>query len=69
MNAFRHTPDKSLDREYLRICAVYRLLMRQGRIDKARAIELLEQRKVKLARATVELWLANPRRSFAQAQG
>lgn len=61
MNAFRHTPDQSLDREYLRICAVYRLLVRQRRIGKERAIELLNQRKVKLARAVVELWLASPR--------
>lgn len=35
MNLFRCTPDRRLDREYLRICAVYRLLKRQ-RIGTAR---------------------------------
>lgn len=57
MNAFRHTPNGSLDRPYLRVCAVYRL-MRQRRIDKPRAIELLKARRVPHAQALVELWLA-----------
>ena len=56
MNAFRQTPDSRLDRQYLRVSAVYRLLIRQ-RIGKARAVELLEQRKVKNPRALVGFWL------------
>lgn len=39
MNVFRMTPDKSLDRLYLRTCAIYRLL-KGGKIGQARAIEL-----------------------------
>ena len=38
-NAFRITPDGSLDKEYLRICAIYRR-MSNGRITAARAREL-----------------------------
>lgn len=56
-NIFRHTPDGSLDRQYLRICAVYRLLKRGQITSKARAVELLAERKVKTARATVEVWM------------
>lgn len=63
MNLFRCTLDGSLDRQYLRVCAVYRLLKKQI-IDKVRAVELLEQRKVPKALAVVELWLANPKRSI-----
>lgn len=55
MNLFRHAKDGSLDRQYLRICAVYRL-MKSGRITKDTAVALLEQRKVSKARQTVELW-------------
>ena len=55
-NAFRMTPDKSLDRTYLRVCAVYRFFIR-GCIDKARAIELLDQRHVRPSQALVELWM------------
>lgn len=67
MNLFR-TPvfDKTtgewtrpLDRKFLRVCAVYRL-MKRGIIDKARAFELLAQRhspaEMKILRGTVELW-------------
>lgn len=67
MNLFR-TPvfDKAsgewmrpLDRKYLRICVVYRL-MKRGIIDKTRALELLAQRhspaEMKTLRGTVELW-------------
>ena len=67
MNLFR-TPvlDKAtgtwsrpLDRKYLRICSVYRL-MKRGIIDKARAFELLAQRhspaEMKSLRGMVELW-------------
>jgi hypothetical protein len=64
MNLFRLTPDGSLDRQYLRICAVGKLVDR-GLIGKARAIELLEHRGVKNARSTVELWLAWPSKRAA----
>lgn len=63
MNLFRCTPDGSLDRKYLRVCAVYRLLKRKA-IGKARAIELLAQRhtqtEMKTLRATVSLWQSHP---------
>lgn len=63
MNLFRQTSDRSLDRKYLRVCAVYRL-MKRGVVGKARAIELLAQKhspaEMRTLRATVELWIANP---------
>jgi hypothetical protein len=55
MNLFRQTPDKSLDKQYLRICAVYRLFVSRRAIDKARAVELLAQRHVSKPSALVEL--------------
>jgi hypothetical protein len=57
MNAYRCRLTGNLDRQYLRVCAVYRLLDRQ-RIEKARAVELLKARNVKPAQAVVEMWLA-----------
>ena len=54
MNLFRAHGGK-LNKQYLRICSVYRL-MKAGRIEMRRAIELLEQRNVTNARQTVELW-------------
>ncbi len=63
MNLFRQTADKSLDRKYLRVCAVYRLMSR-GLVGKSRAIELLAEkhstREMQTLQATVELWIANP---------
>lgn len=56
MNLFRTTPDRSLDKQYLRVCAVYRLMKRR-RLEKARAVSLLRDRKVPSAEALVELWL------------
>lgn len=62
MNLFRCTPNGSLDRKYLRVCAVYRLLKR-GVIGQARALELLAQRhtptEMKTLQATVGLWRAH----------
>lgn len=59
MNLFRQTPDRSLDRPYLRLCAVYRLL-KAKQIGKARALELLAQKhgskRMATLRGTVELW-------------
>lgn len=65
MNLFRcGTEDGSLDRKYLRICAVYRLLQKRI-IDKARALDLLAQRhtegEMKGLRNTVELWMRHDR--------
>ena len=63
MNLFRQTADKNLDRKYLRVCAVYRLMSR-SLIGKARALELLAEKhspaEMRTLRATVELWIANP---------
>lgn len=58
MNAFRLT-NGSLDRKYLRTCAVYRLLIRR-RIGKVRALELLRERHGTDMRAIVEIWNAWP---------
>lgn len=59
MNMFRCTPDGKLDRQYLRVCAVYRLMKAQ-RIGKARAIALLNERRVPVSRSVVELWMSGP---------
>lgn len=63
MNLFRQTKDGSLDRRYLRVCAVYRLLKKQT-IGRARALELLADRhtaaEMKTLRGTVQLWKAHP---------
>ena len=50
MNLFRCTKDGSLDKEYLRTSAVYKLLKKKI-INKQRAVELLEQRGVPKALA------------------
>lgn len=60
MNIFRCTPDRSLDKQYLRTCAVYKLL-KKGRIDKSRAIELLTINDYYGSRKRlIELWLNGP---------
>ncbi len=63
MNLFRCTPDRSLDRKYLRVCAVYRLLKKRT-IGQARAIELLAQKhgeaEMKSLRGLLDLWRAHP---------
>lgn len=66
MNIFRCTKDGSLDKQYLRTCAVYRLL-KAGRIGKERAIELMRQRHISNAQGTVELWLAHPLKHLTQS--
>lgn len=66
MNLFRCTPDRSLDREYLRICAVYKLLKVQ-RIGRQRAIDLLAEKKVEKPCRLVELWAANPLKNIDMA--
>lgn len=61
-NAFRDVWTRELDKKYMRVCSVHRLLQR-GRIGFARAIQLLAQRhtksEMKLLRGTVELWRGN----------
>ncbi len=62
MNAFRCTPDRSLDKVYLRTCAVYRML-KLRRIDRQRAVDLLLC-PPKTRTGLVELWLAGPLRAL-----
>lgn len=64
MNLFRCTPDRSLDKRYLRVASVYRLLSKH-RIGKARAVELLGQRGVTKPLRLVELWQAYPLKDMA----
>ena len=72
MNAFRMTRDRTLDRQYLRTCAIYRLL-KSRRIDKAGAVALQGRRyraqETSTGRnappqgyltKTIEIWLAGP---------
>ena len=67
MNCFRMTPDRSLDREYLRVAAVYRCLSRYG-ASKAEALALSNRpirgvyKKPDWLMATIELWLSGPLR-------
>lgn len=57
--SFWHPMTGELDRKYLRVCAVYRLLIRK-RIGRARATELLAERhsptEMKSLQGTVDLW-------------
>jgi hypothetical protein len=73
-NLFRQTRDGSLDRYYLRTCAIYRLL-KSRRIDKAGALALA-RRPIKRLKpwqyappkrldATIEIWLKGPLRDCA----
>jgi len=57
-------PDHSLDRQYLRVCAVHRLLNRR-RIGFARAVELLAERRVVQPARLVELWRGSHLREMA----
>lgn len=68
MNIFRSgTPDGSLDKKFLRVCAVYRLL-KNHRIGRVRALELLAERhcetEMRSLRGTVDLWKAHPIRDM-----
>lgn len=62
MNCFRMTPDRSLDKEYLTTCAVYRCVKRRN-MSKEAAIATLSQRwpngENKNPRALVDLWFRN----------
>jgi hypothetical protein len=65
VNVFRCTPDKSLDRFFLRTCAIYRLL-KSGRVDKDGAKKLARRpirgtyAKPDRLDGTIEIWLAGP---------
>lgn len=66
--AFWHPMTGELDRKYLRVCSVYRLLRRK-KIGKARAMELLAQKhnpkEMMLLKGTVELWASGPIKDMA----
>lgn len=67
MNLFRWTPSGKLDRQYMRVCSVYKLL-KLGRIGKARAVELLTARRaVDRPLRLVELWINGPFRNMKVA--
>jgi hypothetical protein len=55
-NAFRNPITGKLDREYLRTCAIYRLL-KHRKITKAQALAIAPR-----LRATIEIWLNGPLR-------
>ncbi len=68
MNIFRiGTKDGSLDRKYLRVAAVYRLLRKQI-IGQARALELLAEKhtakEMQALKGTVEIWRAHSLREM-----
>lgn len=72
MNVFRMTRDRSLDRYYLRTCAIYRLL-KNGHIGKAGAMTLA-RRPIRGVHApgnrldgTIEIWLSGPLKHRAAA--
>lgn len=57
--SFWHPMTGELDRKYLRVCSVYRLLKR-GYIGRTRATELLAQKhtpnEMKVLQGTMDLW-------------
>jgi len=59
MNMFRypewHHLEGRLNRQYLRVCATFKLL-RLCRIDSQRAVELLNERRIPGADRLVSLW-------------
>jgi len=64
MNVFINHETGKLDKGYLRICAVYKLLIEHKKISKYRAIELIEQRNRINAKQLVEIWLRKPITKF-----
>lgn len=56
MKMFRQTRDGRLDRQYLRVCATFKLL-KLCKIDRERAVELLAERRIHNAESTVSLWV------------
>lgn len=66
--AYWHPITGDLDRKYLRVCSVYRLLRRK-KIGKARAMELLAQKhtpkEMTVLKGTVEQWSVGPIKDMA----
>lgn len=62
MNMFRQTWDGRLDRQYLRVCATYKLL-KLCKIDADRAIELLGERRIHNAENVVSIWVRSLERN------
>lgn len=65
-NLFRCTLDRSLDRVYLRTCAIYRLL-KNKRIGFAQAVEMQDRRsqgrtvvRKGYLTGTIEIWRSGP---------
>lgn len=56
MNMFRQTYDGRLDRQYLRVCATFKLL-KLCKIDEATAVELLAERRIRNAHNVVRHWV------------
>jgi hypothetical protein len=56
MNMFRQTYDGRLDRQYLRVCATFKLL-KLCKIDETRAVELLAERRIHNAHSVVRHWV------------
>lgn len=65
MNAFRMTKDGSLDRSYLRICAVYRCLYRYGHTKEFAIGNLNDVMSTGKAEALYSIWLSGPLRHRA----
>ncbi|MBY3155200.1 hypothetical protein HFO56_23035 [Rhizobium laguerreae] len=60
-NMFR-LPEGQLDRQYLRVCATFKLL-KLCKIDETRAVELLEERRIRGADGLVSKWVETLRRN------
>lgn len=56
MNLFRMTKDGSLDRQYLRVAAVYRCVDRLGMSRSDAVTSLSERMSEREARALVSIW-------------
>lgn len=56
MNAYRQTTDRSLDRRYLRVSAVYRCAVRYGMSARDCVLRLSERMSEREASALVSIW-------------
>ena len=60
MNAFRQTKDRSLDRQYLRVAAVYRCIARFG-MERGEALARLSERMpARDAEKLLSIWAQVP---------
>ncbi|MCS4088578.1 hypothetical protein [Rhizobium sp. BK176] len=62
MRSMFRLPEGQLDRQYLRICSTFKLL-KLCRIDEDRAVELLEQRRIRGADGLVSKWVEHLKRN------